>query len=232
MKRALVTGATSGIGKAICLKLLELGYQVYGIGRDFSKLNIDDKNFIECKIDLLEDDFEKRLPKIENLNILVNSAGIGYFAPHEELSFKQISDQIDLNLKLPLLITNYYLKDLKKNSGYIFLINSVSAIEPAIGGAAYGASKAGLRHFGKSLFKEARKSGLKVININPNITKSNFHKNSYFTYYQDPLCYIEPKDIANIVEDILSLKSGTVVSDITIDTQIFRLEKKKKVAKN
>ena len=232
MNSALVTGASSGIGREIAKELLRIGFRVYGIGRDFSNTDIDDENFIALKIDLLDKDLYEKLPKIESMKVLVNSAGVGHFAPHEELSFKEISEIIDLNLKAPLLVTKFYLRELKQNSGYIFSINSVSGLEAAIGGAAYGASKAGLRHFGLSLFKEARKSGLRVVNINPNVTKTDFFENIHFKNYPDPLCYIDPSDISKVIKDILELRDGVAVTDITIETQIFRLEKKRKVAKN
>jgi len=232
MNSALVTGASRGIGKEIAKELLRIGFRVYGIGRDFSNTDIDDENFIALKIDLLDKDLYEKLPKIESMKVLVNSAGVGHFAPHEELSFKEISEIIDLNLKAPLLVTKFYLRELKQNSGYIFSINSVSGLEAAIGGAAYGASKAGLRHFGLSLFKEARKSGLRVVNINPNVTKTDFFDKLHFKYDSDPLCYIVPSDISKVIKDILELRDGIAVTDITIETQIFRLEKKRKVAKN
>jgi short-subunit dehydrogenase len=224
MKSALVTGASSGIGEAIALSLLDLNYQVYGVARDFSRSKIEDKNFIQVKLDLCKDD---NFPKIENLHILVNSAGVGHFAPHEEISSKAIRQMIDLNLTAPLLLSKHYLRELKKQKGYIININSISGIQPSIFGAAYSATKAGLNHFGKSLFREARKSGLKVININPDITKTPFFDDLNFKYSDNPLSFIEPNDIALIIKDILSLRDGTVITDITIQPQQFQIEKKK-----
>ena len=224
MKSALVTGASSGIGESIALKLLDLNYQVYGMARDFSTSAIVHKNFQKISLDLTA---EYNYPKIENLHILINSAGVGHFAPHEELSNKQIKQMIDLNLTAPLLLSKHYLRELKKSNGFIININSISGIQPAIFGAAYSASKAGLNHFGKSLFKEARKSGLKVININPDITKTPFFDELNFKNSDNPLSFIEPSDIANIIEDILNMREGTVITDLTIQPQLFQIEKKK-----
>jgi short-subunit dehydrogenase len=222
MRSALVTGASSGIGEAIRDRLLTLGYEVHGISRgDFTLKN---KNYHHHKIDLSK---EFTPPVIKNLHILVNCAGVGYFAPCEEIGKREIEEMVYLNLTAPLLLTREYLRSLKKNGGYIFNINSTSAIEPAIFGAVYGATKAGLRHFGSSLFKEARKSGLKVVNINPDITDTNFFKNLRFGPTSDPITYIEPKDIAGIIEDILNLRDGSVVTDVTIEPQKFQLDKKR-----
>ena len=223
MKNAIVTGASSGIGQECAKKLLELGYKVYGFSRtsDFK-----DKNFIHVEIDLTD---TKQIQKLENTNphVLINCAGVGYFAPHEELSFEQIQEMIALNLTAPMLVTKLFLRALKQQSGYIFNINSISGIQPALFGATYGASKAALRHFGTSLFKEARKSGLKVININPDITNTPFFDNLNFKPTEDALTYIDPKDIADIIENVLNQRKGTIMTDITVEPQKFQISKKK-----
>jgi short-subunit dehydrogenase len=220
---AVVTGASSGIGKACVLKLLNLNYKVIGLSRNCS---IEDKNYTHKDIDL---QYTKEIQKLKDIkpNILINAAGVGYFAPHEELSFDQITNMIALNLTAPLLLSKLFLRSLKQNSGYIFNINSISGIQPAIFGATYGASKAGLNHFSTSLFKEARKSGLKVININPDITDTPFFNTLNFKPTEDPLTYIEPSDIADIVEDVLSKREGTIMTDITVQPQKFQITKKK-----
>jgi short-subunit dehydrogenase len=224
MMNALVTGASSGIGKAIAQKLLSLGYQVYGLARDFDKCEIAHPHFIPIMIDLKS---TKSYPDIAELKILVHAAGIGHFAPHESLSTQQIEEMITLNLTAPLLLTHHYLRALKKSEGYLFQIHSISGITPAPFGAVYGASKAGLAHFGTSLFKEARKSGLKVINIAPDITKTPFFDDLHFCQSDDESTYIEAEDIAQVIEDVLALRQGTVITDITIQPQKFQIKKKK-----
>ncbi len=229
MKKALVSGASSGIGKEISKKLLLLGYEVLGIGRDFTKCDIKDEYFHPLVCNLKE---KKELHRFlqdykkEDISILVNCAGFGKFAPHEELSIKDIEDMIQVNLTAPLLITKTFLRTLKKNRGYIFNICSISGIKQAPFGAVYGATKAGLRHFGSSLFVEARKSGIKVVNINPDITNTPFFDDLHFGITSDPLSYIDPTCIANIIEEVLNKKNGTVITDMTIEPQLFRIHKK------
>ncbi|HHD77613.1 MAG TPA: SDR family oxidoreductase [Campylobacteraceae bacterium] len=229
MKNAIVTGASSGIGLACATRLLQMGYKVIGVSRDFSKCECDHHNFVHLTCDLTQREQLLALQhKIDKANtyILINAAGVGHFAPHEALHVEQIEEIIALNLTAPLILSKLFLKPLKQNSGYIFNIGSISARQPALFGAAYGASKAGLQHFGLSLFKEARKSGLKVVNIEPDITNTNFFDTLRFHPAEDPQCYIEPDDIAQIVADTLTMRTGTVITNITVEPQKFKLEKR------
>jgi len=225
--KALVTGSSKGIGKEIAKALLALSYDVIGVARDFEGCEVEFQK-VEC--DLSE---PKRMHhflesyKKEDISLLVNCAGVGNFAPHEELSSKKIESMIYLNLTAPLLLTKTFLRSIKKNRGYIFNISSISAIKDAPFGATYGATKAGLRHFSHSLFSEVRKSGVKVVSINPDITNSSFFKDLHFFPDSDPLSFIEPECIAKIITDILQKRDGTVITDITVEPQIFKLQKKR-----
>ena len=93
MKIALITGATSGIGYEISKRLLKMNYTVYGIGRNFIKNNEnifeEYKNFIPVTCDLSKlDNLEKALHSLKKIkfDLIVNSAGIGYFGLHEEMN--------------------------------------------------------------------------------------------------------------------------------------------------
>ncbi len=122
MKSVLVTGFNSGIGEAIYLKLRDSGYRVFGLGRDSGDIICDLGD-----IERLEQEI-KAFRKKERIDILINSAGIGIFRPHEELSIAQIDKLIDINLKAPIVLTNLLLRDLKKSSGHIINISSIEAI--------------------------------------------------------------------------------------------------------
>lgn len=230
MKSALISGASSGIGKEIASSMLSIGYQVTGIARDFEKCDIEDENFIPVVCDLSN---KKELHRFlesykkKDIDTLINCAGFGKFAPHEELSIKDIEKMIEVNLSAPLLLCKTFLRSIKKNNGFIFNINSISGIKPAPRGAVYGATKAGLRHFGLSLFNEARKSGIKVVNINPDITNTPFFDELDFCPSKDEQSYIDPKDIANLIQDIVQNKHSFIPTDITIEPQLFKIDKKR-----
>lgn len=230
MKAAIVTGASSGIGQEISKTLLSLGFKVYGIGRDFSKTNIKNDNFLPIACDVMNTNelCEKieEIRKKETVYILVNSAGVGYFGPHEELNPKKIHEMVATNLEAPLIITQLLLRDLKKNSGFIINISSITAKKSSTYGCAYGATKAGLTHFSNSLFDEARKYGVKVIAIHPDMTKSNFYRNANFKEGDIPESYINPEEIAKAVEMVLNQREGIVITDITLKPQKHMIKRK------
>jgi len=229
MKKAVVTGASKGIGREISLRLLTLGYEVIGISRSIEN-NDSLENFTPLKADLSKESELKRICEIlkkEDVSVLVNSAGFGRFEPHEELSTQTILDMTFLNLTAPMLITNAILRDLKKNDGYLININSIEAIKASKFAGVYSATKAGLKTFGDSLFEETRKSGLSITNINPDMTQSSFYDELRFTTSQKEDEKLFASDIADAVEYILTMRKGAVVSDYTIRSLKFGIAKKK-----
>ena len=178
MKKVVVTGASSGIGKEITNRLLKLGYAVIGISRSIKKEDFNNENFTSLPANLSDETSVlntcKTLTK-EDIYMLINCAGFGRFEPHEELSSKTITEMVYLNLTAPMLLTNTLLRSLKKNDGYLININSIEALRASKFAGVYSATKAGLKAFGDSLFEESRKSGLSVTNINPDMTQSSFY---------------------------------------------------------
>lgn len=230
MKQAIVTGASSGIGKAISLKLLDLGYTVIGISRTITEIDFNNENFTPIQADLSKE--KEALKLCQNLkrtsvHILVHCAGFGRFEPHEELSAQTILDMSFLNLTAPMLLTNTLLRSLKKSEGYLININSIEAIKASKFAAVYSATKSGLKAFGDSLFEESRKSGLSITNINPDMTESSFYKELKFETSEKETEKLLSWDIANAVEHILTMRKGAVVSDYTIRSLNFGISKKK-----
>lgn len=230
MKRVLITGATSGIGLAISKKLLSMGHVVYGVGRDFSKVDIENNNFYPIVCDLIKyqniEEMVKKLKKEVEIDILINCAGIGYFGPHEEINPTKLHKMIALNLEAPLILTQLLLRDLKKKEGVIINISSITATKSSTYGCAYSATKAGLVHFSKGLFDEVRKTGVQVISILPDITKTPFYDELNFREGEEEESYILPECVADAVENILSQRRGTVITEVIIQPQKHIIRRK------
>jgi len=231
LKRAIVTGASSGIGRAITNRLLELGYSVIGISRSIKADDFERESFQALPCNLSDADAVIKLCKLlkkENINLLVNAAGFGKFEPHEELNADTITQMTFLNLTAPMLLTNATLHSLKQNGGYLININSIEALRASKFAAVYSATKAGLKAFGDALFEETRKSALSITNINPDMTQSNFYNNLRFDVSNKEDEKLFASDIADAIEHILNMRKGAVVSEYTIRSLKFGIVKKPK----
>ena len=127
-----------------------------------------------------------------------------------------------------MILTQQLLRHLKKNAGYVVNISSVTANESNPHGCAYGATKAGLASFSHSLFDEARKYGVKVVTIFPDMTKTNLYRNADFCQGDEIKSFLLPEEVAAAVEFAICQRDGIVVSDITIKPQIHRIKRKGK----
>lgn len=232
MKTVLITGASSGIGLAVTKKLIKLGFRVYGLARDFSKTGFDHPDFIKTPCDVTDTGrlsriAEEILEQEKDVHILINNAGVGFFGPHEQIKTRQIEKMVATNLAAPMILSGLLLRELKKNSGYIINISSITAKKSSTHGCAYAATKAGLSHFAASLFDEVRKSGVKVVTIHPDLTRTAFYDKLDFSHGDDPESYITPECVADAVEAILNQRPGTVIQEITIRPQKHMIVKKK-----
>lgn len=228
---AIVTGASSGIGAAISRRLCEMGYEVFGFGRDFDREDaIESDGFHAVICDVLDTSrlcaCVKQITSQYDVRILVNNAGVGYYGLHEELSPAKIKELVRTNLEAPMILSQQLLRRFKKNAGVIINISSVTANGSNPHGCAYGATKAGLASFSHSLFDEARKYGVKVMTIFPDMTKTDLYRHADFQEGDEAESYLLPDEVADAVEFVLTKRAGMVVSDITLKPQIHRIRRK------
>ena len=227
LKTAVVTGASSGIGLAIAEMLTEEGYKVYGIGRIYP----DGCDFFEKRISLDLRDTDILLEKISGIkkvDLLVNAAGSAYYGLAEFNTPDQIKEMCRTDLEAPMILISALLPKLKDSKGMIINIASVTSTRINTHGAAYGALKAGLRSYGRSLYEEVRKTGVRVVTVCPDLTAgTKLYRNADFKPSEDDGCYLVPGDTAECVRDIINMREGAVVTEVEVRPQFNRIEKKR-----
>lgn len=245
-KLALVTGVSSGIGYCIMNELLEKNCSVLGIVRSAEKKKDLEQSLaapgssphgiaptlIACDL-AVPSQIEALAGRLhqEGLSpdILVLNAGVGFYGPHEELSVKAISSMTAVNLTAPLLLTNLFLRDIKANKGHILFISSVTAQKTNnTHGCAYGATKAGISSFAKSLFEEVRKYDVRVTVISPDLTRTNLYRSASFMASDEVDASLSPEEIADCALFALTARDGLNLTELTVQPQHHRISRKKK----
>lgn len=233
-KNVLLTGASSGIGEQIALMLCNEGYIVYGIGRDFSNTSkelLANSSFHKIVCDITDSKLliseVKKISKEAEIDILINNAACAFYGLCEELNCEKISRMVRTNLEAPMILTSLLLRNFKKTGGTIINISSVTAISNSNPhGAVYGATKAGLFSFGNSIFEEARKYGVKVTTIMPDMTRTNLYRNADFEADDDAYASLKPSQIADAVKFILDKPDGVTIPQIVIKPLFHRIKRK------
>ena len=226
LKTAIVTGASSGIGNAISKMLAESGYKVYGIGRVFDETD----TFFEERISMDIRDTSillERVSKIRPCHLLVNAAGSAYYGLAEFMTPDQIMEMCRTDLEAPMILTSALLPELKDTKGTVINIASVTSTRINTHGACYGAFKAGLRSYGRSLFEEVRKHGVRVVTVCPDLTAgTKLYRNADFEPSAEDGCFLLPEDVAECVKDVLSMREGAAVTEVEVRPQFNRISRK------
>ena len=228
LKTTIVTGASSGIGLAISKMLAEEGYKVYGIGRIFP----EGCDFFEQRIslDLRDTDILlKKISTIKKVDILVNAAGSAFYGLAEFNTPAQIQEMCRVDLEAPMILTSALLPRLKDSKGMVINIASVTSTRINTHGAVYGALKAGLRSYGRSLYEEVRKTGVRVVTVCPDLTAgTKLYRNADFRPSEEDGCFLLPEDTTECVRSVINMREGAVVTEVEVRPQFNRIEKKAK----
>lgn len=186
-KFALITGASSGIGRDMARELAKREYSLILVARDKVKLEELEKELqVETTIicmDLSNSENCKKLHKhikeqFGNIDILINNAGFGEFGFFTETNLEKEISLIDTNIKAVHILTKLFLQDMQKeNKGHILNVSSISGFLPGPLMAAYYSSKAYVLHLSQSVREEIKKqkSNVKISVLCPGPVKTNFN---------------------------------------------------------
>ena len=230
----IVTGSSSGIGRAITLHLLEKGYRVIGIARYRQETPIAHERFVNLSMDLedveaLPDRLQELVNNYPEVKGIVFCAGRGQFGSLEEFSYAQIRSLMDLNFISQAYLAKAYLPMFKKRgSGDLIFIGSESALKGSRKGTVYCASKFAVRGLTQALRDECSKSNVRVTLVNPGMVNSAFFDELDFEPGNDPENFLVPEDIAQTVAYILSTRSVLSVDEINLSPLKNVVQHKKK----
>lgn len=220
----LVTGGTSGIGLEVVKLFSKKGNKVYVFGRDSTK--IDDlklQNVYFYKVDLRNlNDVEKSCKDIlskedAGVDIIVNSAGIFLLKSCEELTVQDYSEIFDVNVRAPIFITKFFIKQMKKKSkGKIFNIGSSSSYNGGRLTSLYCASKHALLGYSKSISDELKNCGIRVCNLSPSSTKTKMGKMPLASnqLYET---FIDPKEVAETLYFISRFEGNMEIKELLLN---------------
>jgi hypothetical protein len=190
-KVALVTGASSGLGKELARELAVRGYDLVLVGRRRGVLEelageLKDRYNVDAwAIDQDLSDLGKvseLVGKVKNLgvkvNVLVNNAGMGIYGPLSELNEADIVRVVNLNYIAPILLIKGFLGDLAGERGCVVNVISLAAHIPIPWFGIYTSTKAALANITDALKIEFKPLGIRVIGVYPGYMRTNFHNNT------------------------------------------------------
>ena len=224
-RTALVTGASRGIGEAICKYLLDRGCHVIGIARSFSSQTLSLSNFTPVELDLartgsLESALKTLRKEHPAIDAVICNAGQGRFGALEQFSQAQIEQLINLNLTSQILVARAFLPQLKaRGEGDLVFMGSEAALSGGKKGAVYCATKFALRGLAQSLREECAASGVRVGIINPGMVMSDFFNELDFAPGGEEQNHLKPQDVAEAVWLMLSARQGAVIEEINLSPQ-------------
>ncbi len=226
IKTALITGGSKGIGYGVAEVLINQGVKVAITSRSSvaaelaaSKLNeIRPGYALGVAADVRDLASQQRvvdmvLQQWERLDYVIANAGVGHFAPIQQLTPEQWHETIDINLTGVFNTAKATVEALKQTKGYFISIASLAGTNFFEKGAAYNASKFGLVGFTQAIMLDLRKEGIKVSTIMPGSVATEFdnHKPSDADAWK-----IQPEDIGNIVYDLLKMHPRTLPSKVEV----------------
>ena len=226
--KALITGASSGIGRDMAIYLAELGYDLILVARDKEKLEELSKNLkVNTQIVIADLADEKKvkelyvLTKNENIDVLINNAGFGLFGKFYETDLNKELEMIDTNVVAVHLLTKLFLRDMqKRDSGYILNVASSAAFGPGPLMATYYATKAYVNNLTEAINEELRreKSNVFVCSLCPGPVDTNFNNVANVKFSVKPLT---SREVAHYAIDMMFKHKTVIVPGFGMKMALF-----------
>jgi NAD(P)-dependent dehydrogenase (short-subunit alcohol dehydrogenase family) len=224
-RTAVITGGSKGIGLAIAAAFAGAGANVVISGRDEDALASAEKSLasrgaavLASRTDVrdfaaVERMMQDAASRFGGIDVLVNNAGVGAFAPAGEMSVEDWHMVIDTNLTGPFYCTKTALPFLRKSAdAYIVNISSLAGKNWFAGGAAYCASKAGLNAFSEALMQDVRQHDIRVSYVMPGSVNTMFN----FMGAQPADWKLDGDDIAQVVLGLVTSHKRALASRVEI----------------
>lgn len=221
---AYITGGTKGIGYGIAQALLKEGYRVAISGRDAvqaieaaRQLGPEDRVLgLGSDVRFLDQEESAAAAILEawgRIDVVMANAGLGNFAPVDQMTLAQWNAMIDTNLSGPFHTLKATVEALKASEGYFMTLASLAGTNFFPNGAGYNASKFGLVGFSQAAMLDLRPYNIKVTTIMPGSVASHFndHEPGDADSWK-----IQPEDLGQIVVDLLRMHPRTLPSKVEV----------------
>lgn len=241
-RSAIVTGATSGIGRATAFRLAEEGYSVLAVGRDQTALAEVEKAIHEqggacatCQVDVMAPEAPGRIvaaavERFGGIDGLVNAAGIIGNGTVENTTDEQWDQMMDINTRAPFRLMRAAMPHLLERRGAVVNVSSVTGIRSFPNVLAYCVSKAAVDQLTRCAALEVAPKGVRINAVNPGVVVTNLHRRSGMdeTKYAAFLEHSKdthpigrpgsPDEIAELIAFLLSPRSGWITGEtIAVD---------------
>ncbi len=226
-KSILITGSSSGIGRALALALAQEGARLHLLGRDEAALTelagLAEAHGAEAHtyvLELTDDEAVRRFAEHFDgpLDVLVHSAGTVTLGSVRDADLTDLDAQYRLNVRAPYLLTQLFLERLEAAKGQIVFLNSGAGLTARANWSAYAASKHALKAVADALRSELTGTGVRVVSVYPGRTASpmqaEVHKQEGKPY--DPAKFVQSEDVAALILATLKLPPTAEVTDVSV----------------
>jgi short-subunit dehydrogenase len=228
-RRALITGASSGIGKATALAFAKVGIDVALVSRSQDKLEaiataakeagVQAKAYVLdlAKVDQVEAGIRAIAADFAPIDILVNNAGMGYTNPLSETPLSDWQRVIDLNLTSAFQCILGILPAMRQQQrGIIINVASIAGQQPFPTWGAYNVSKAGLIALSKTLAQEERSHGIRVVTICPGAVNTSLWDTDTVQVDLNRSAMLTPEIVAQSILHTVMLPEQAVIESVTL----------------